>query len=360
MPLRNALYPVIVALGLHALPAAASDDWALSIGGNMQYDWLRTDENDTLTQISDVRRSRLSLGLRAPAGLDARLEFDAFANSWTDAFVRWRGGPHSVRIGQYKQPMFLDELTSDRFTMFMEQSLPNSFAPGRRLGAEYTWASPQWRASFSVYNGNLVGQAEGEGGVGRVVYTPFAEPGKLLHFGLSLGSESPKDERTRLSSRVEGSRIGRTRLDTGTLNGVDRINRGGLEALWINHSWTLQGEYLRSSLSRADSSDADLDGWYVGASWFVSGDHTGYRDGAITAPNLGADGRALELALRVSSLDLDDAGVRGGDSTNFTLGANWYPNANLRLTANYVHVDGQRRGVDVEPDILQARLMLTF
>ncbi len=360
MPLRNTLYPVIVALGLHALPAAASDAWQLSVGGNMQYDWLRTNENDTLNQLGDVRRSRLSLVLKAPAGIDAKVEFDAFANTWTDAYVRWRGQGHSLKVGQYKQPMFLDELSSDRYTMFMEPGLPGSFALARRLGAEYTWANPQWRASFSIYDGNLRGQLKGVGGIGRVVYTPVAEAGHLLHLAISAGSESPDDDRARFSSRVEASGIGRTRLDTGTLSDVDRIVRSGLEALWINGPWTLQGEYLRSSLSRTGNTDADLDGWYIGASWFASGDHTKYKDGAIEAPDLGEDGCAFELAARISSLDLDDGSVRGGDSTNFTLGANWYPNAHLRLTANYVHVDGERRNVPVEPDILEARVMLTF
>jgi len=158
-----------LALALHSGSAPAADDWQLAVGGNMQYDWLRTDENGTLTQLGDVRRARLSLNVRAPAGFDARAEFDTFPNAWTDVFLRWRGGPHSLRIGQYKQPMFLDELTSDRFTMFMEQSLPNSFSIARRLGAEYTWANPHWRASFSVYDGNLLGLLKGAGSGGRLV-----------------------------------------------------------------------------------------------------------------------------------------------------------------------------------------------
>lgn len=360
MPLRKPLNVLVAAFALHALPAFAGDDWQFSIGGNMQYDWLRTDENDTLTQFGDVRRSRLSLRLQAPAGIEARAEFDAFGNTWTDAFLRWRGGAHSVRVGQYKQPMFLDELTSDRYTMFMEQGLPTSFALARRLGAEYAWANPHWRAAVSVYDGNLRGQLKGTGAVGRLVHTPFADAGHLLHFALSAGSESPDDDRARFSSRVEASGIGRTRLDTGTLTDVDRIARVGVEALWIEGPWTLQGEYMRSELTRTAHADADLDGWYIGASWFASGDHTRYRDGAIEAPDLGEDGRAFELAARVSSLDLDDGSVRGGDSTNYTLGANWYPNEHVRLTANYVHVDGERRGAAVEPDILEARVMLTF
>lgn len=340
--------------------AAQSPDWQLAIGGNFHYDWLRTDENDTLNQIGGVRRSRLSLALKAPAGFDAKLEYDVFPNTWTDAFARWRGQGHSVRIGQFKQPMYLEELTSDRYTMFLEQGMPSSFALARRLGAEYSYATPQWRFAASSYDGNLRGQLQGTGVVTRVVYTPWADPGQVLHLGLSLGSESPDGDSARFSSRVEASGIGRTRLDTGTLAGVDRIRRSGVEALWIHGPWTLQGEYLRSDLSRNSAADSGLDGWYAEAGWFVSGDHTSYKDGAIDAPDIGEDGRALELAVRVSELNLDDGTVRGGDSRNFSLGANWYLSKHVRLTANYVHVDGERRDVPVEPDILEARVMLTF
>ena len=87
---------------------AQSTDWQWSVGGNFHYDWLRTDENDTLEQISDVRRSRLSLALKAPAGFDAKLEFDAHANNWTDAYLRWRDQAHTLRLGQFKQPIYLE------------------------------------------------------------------------------------------------------------------------------------------------------------------------------------------------------------------------------------------------------------
>lgn len=351
--------PLLLAICCDPL-AAQSSDWQVAVGGNFHYDWLRTDENDSLEQIGDVRRSRLSLALKAPAGVDAKLEYDVYPNVWTDAFVRWRGQGHSVRVGQFKQPMFLDELTSDRYTLFQEQGMAASFALARRLGAEYSYATPQWRLGASAYDGNLRGQLKGAGIVGRVVYTPWAEAGRVLHFALSAGSENPDNDSARFSSRVEASGIGRTRLDTGTLSGVDRILRSGVEALWINGPWTVQGEYLQSQLSRDSAADAGLHGWYVEAGWFVSSDHTSYKDGAIDAPDIGEDGRALELAARVSQLDLDDNGVRGGNSTNFSLGANWYLSKHVRLTANYVHVDGERRDVPVEPDILEARVMLTF
>ena len=66
---------------------------------------------------------------------------------------------------------------------------------------------------------------------------------------------------------------------------------------------------------------------------------------------------ALQVAARVSMLDLNDAEIRGGQELNFTLGLNWYLLSNLRLSANYVHgrVFGQG-----DVDILQARLQVDF
>lgn len=357
-PSTRLLLPL--ALMLATARGASASDWQWALGGNIQYDWLRTDENDQSTPLSNARRTRFSLGAKAPAGVDAKVEFDVHTNTWTDAWLRWRGEGHAVRLGQYKQPMFLDELTSDRYTMFMEQGLPGSFALARRLGVEYTYATAHWRLSLSGYDGNLRGLQKGAGAVGRVVWTPWAQPGDLLHLALSAGSESPEGDLARFSSRVEQSGIGRTRLDTGSLAGVDRIRRTGLEALWIHGPFTVQGEYLRADLSRRSASDAALGGWYAQLGWFLSGDHTAYKDGAIDIPDLGEDGRAVEIAARISELDLDDGSVRGGDTRNYTLGANWYLGKHVRLAANYVHVDGERRGVDVQPDVLEARVMLTF
>lgn len=357
-PIARLLLPT--ALVLATTTGASASDWQWAFGGNMQYDWLRTDEDGQLTQLSDMRRSRFSLNMKAPAGFDAKLEYDVHANTWTDAWLRWRSEGHAVRVGQYKQPMFLDELTSDRYTMFMEQGLPASFALARRIGAEYVYALPNWRFSLSGYDGNLRGLQKGAGAVSRVVWTPWAQPGDLLHLALSAGSESPDGDLARFASRAEQSGIGRTRLDTGTLAGVDRIRRTGLEALWIRGPFTVQGEYLRADLSRPDANDSALDGWYAQLGWFVSGDHSAYKDGALDIPDLGEDGRAVEIAARIGELDLDDGSVRGGDTRNYTLGANWYLGKHVRLAANYVHVDGERRGVDVQPDVLEARVMLTF
>ncbi len=342
------------------LPAAASD-WQWAVNGNFQYDHLRLDDEDRLSSDGAVRRSRLALSVKAPTGLDAKAEFDAFNNVWTDAFVRWRpNAKHAFRVGQFKQPIYLDELSSDRSTMFMEQGLPGSFAIARRMGVDYTYGAGVWRASLSAFRGNLAGLQRGQGWGGRLVWAPRNRAGEALHLAAAASNENPDSDSARFSSRAEASNFASTRFDTRTIAGVERIARVGLEALWIGGPWSVQSEYLRTNLRRNVGADLSFDGWYLQASWFLGSDHRAYKDGVIEAPNLGEDGSALELAVRLSMLDLDDQSVLGGNTRNLTLGANWYINKHVRLMLNYVRVDGQRGSAQVQPNILESRLQLTF
>ena len=52
-------------------------------------------------------------------------------------------------------------------------------------------------------------------------------------------------------------------------------------------------------------------------------------------------GGAWELALRYSTLDLNDFqnGVFGGEEHNITAAVNWYPNTNIRFSSNVTFVN---------------------
>lgn len=352
---------LMLPLILQALPAQAGDEWHWSANGNTQLDWNRIDEQDRSSSLSGIRRSRFAVGLKASNGFDAKVEYDVHGEALTDIYVRWRpNDQHSLRVGQFKQPINLEELTSDRHSTFLELALPNSFAVSRRLGLEYGYASGSWRATISAYDSDALGRNSGGGLGARLLWAPINRAGSVLHFGLAATTETPDSGSARFSSRSEASNFSPRRLDTGSIPAVSTIHRRGLEALWIEGPWSLQGEYLRTDVARSGASDLGFDGSYVQISWFASGDHRGYQDGVVDGPDLGEDQRAFELGLRLSHLHLDDAFVRGGNSRNWTAGMTWYINKNVRLMANYVLVEGERGGHVIDPNIHETRIQLSY
>jgi len=71
---------------------------------------------------------------------------------------------------------------------------------------------------------------------------------------------------------------------------------------------------------------------------------------------------AWEVALRYSNLDLNDEAVQGGEIDDLSFALNWYPNAYVRLMANYVNVldvVGGAHDAD-NPDLFQLRAQVVY
>lgn len=352
---------VFACLLLTVAACADAGDWSARVTGSFQYDYGHHRDGAIGSSDHGWRRSRLGLASTLPAGVDARFEFDLDSNTWTDAWLRLKPGRgHQIRIGQYKQPLFLDELSSDRNSAFLEQALPTSLVIARRLGVEYSYGTDAYRLSLSRYDGTLAGTHQGQAWVARALWLPWRQGNDLLHLAFAHGREQPAGGLIRLRSRAEGAPFLPIVVDSGTLRAVEHVDRSGIEALWLRGAWSAQAEYLQARISRQPGLNAKLSGWYAQLSWFASGDRRGYKDGAVDKPDLGEDGRGLELALRLSGLDLDDGSVRGGQIDNTGLGVIYYAHPQVRVMANWIHVHGERAERTLGPRILGARLQFSF
>lgn len=285
-----------------------------------------------------------------------------------DAWIGYSGlKSWDFRVGQFQEPFSLEELTSSRYITFMERALPNAFVPGYHLGASVHYQGRNWQATGGYFDRSIGpgDDDEGSGYAARVTAAPLHRKRRLLHVGASAAYRSPDDDTVRFRARPETGLTDERLVSTGTLSQVDHYMTEGIEAAWVQGPFSLQAEYMLNQVERLSSSDRDdvgFQGGYVYASWFPTGESRRYSEkrGVFTRIKPESHYGAVELALRYSMLDLNDGSVEGGKERNWTLGANWYVNRSMRLMTNAIWVNSERRGVEDDPRIVQARFQYDF
>ena len=355
-------------------------DFSFRVGGRVQVN-AATYAEDKLNHNdgTEMRRARLFAEGKLWHDWGYKFEYD-FVNSGSagiqDAFLDYNGIQNwKIRTGHFKEPFSLQNLTSSKYILFMERSLPNVFVPGRNIGLSASTWGDQWSLSAGLFGQGIDGASdnndEGYGVSGRATYAPILSEGKLLHLGVSgsyraTGSDDVFRIRERPESHVTDTRL----VDTDNID-TDDFTRFGGEAALFYGPWALEGEYYHMALNREFTANPDVDfsGYYLQGSWYLTGETMNYKvqDGVFGKPSpksiVGKGGiGAWQLAVRFSSIDLNDGDISGGEEQNFTAGLNWYATPDIRFAANYVNVlsvDGGPAAGD-EPSIFQLMTQVEF
>jgi phosphate-selective porin OprO/OprP len=126
----------------------------------------------------------------------------------------------------------------------------------------------------------------------------------------------------------------------------------------------MQGEYIHSDVHQTAGGNADLEGYYVQAGYFLTGEHRGYKRSTKsfgrtkviepffrvrTAEGICSGKGAWEVAYRYAKGDLIDAGITGGVIQSHTIGLNWHLNNYTRFMFNYVHATDYFTPVSTSP-----------
>lgn len=394
-PLLLVAAALVTPLAIHAAdrangPYDFATDWPthyvfgdgtdLGLSLKYQYDVDRFgDDGGRFEDAQTNRRKELGFFIKKKGVYDATVLYDFQSRIWQDTYLRVQSKGvlgHDVgalRFGFTKTPVGFEGNTSTGATTFLESALPTQAVyASRRIGIDWALERPHYVLNVGYYSGgDLNGDNDGHMLAARAAWVPLNSPGHVLHLGLSASRESPAGStdgrdihtppRARLSARAEVSLLSTRVLDSGTLPFTDAIDRRGVEALWIDGPWSVQGEYLAATVtSSRGQPDYRGSGYYAFVSWVATGESRPYSGGNVG--NIKPKGRygALEFALRYSELDLDDRGVLGGRERNWTFGANWYLNNYLKLQANYVHVQSDRRGLRVDPTVFELRAQVQF
>jgi phosphate-selective porin OprO and OprP len=375
-------------------------DFTFKPRGVIEADFAAFDEGKGGYDFNDgtaFRRARIGLEGTALRVFNYRLEVDFAGNqvAITDAYLQYAGIPRLLlTAGQHKAPFGLESNNSDNYNSFLERGMfTNAFGNAgaeRRIGVSAAYApSETLNLAIGLFGDNeSISRSTGApttdvpdesvGANARLTWEPVSEKGRILHLGASgyyrshLKSDDVADA-VRLSDRpnirVDNGNI----ADSGVINGVDSLRYAGAEATGIFGPLTVAGEYGRLWLDRPGLSDPAFDGFYVYATYFLTGETRPFRNGNFDRVKprkpLGKGGAgAFELAMRYDRIDLSETPVlarAGNRAESLTLGLNWYLNPYAKLLFNWVHFSGANTpldpiGIRTEGDALATRLHVDF
>jgi phosphate-selective porin OprO/OprP len=375
-------------------------------GGRVHLDWAAIDADGDFEQALidagesgplegngvEFRRVRFfsSGTLYDTMGYKVQFDFADKDADLKDAYLDFKKVPYVannvLRIGQMKEPISLDELTSSNYITFMERALPvQAFAPSRKTGILLWNTALDQRLIWQVGgyygveddsdSGNSFTDFNNYDLAARVAGTPwYRDNTHLLHLGLGyryqFRDDTEEDARARLRARPE-THITDVRLANTGRFFIDSSNLLNPEAAVVFGPFSFQGEYFWNDTDASDADDPTFTGWYVYGSWFITGESRPYskKSGAFSRVkpknnfHIGQPGwGAFELGLRYSTIDLTDELIEGGEEDNITAGLNWYINPSVRLMFNYVYADLEKRAdvPDDDTNIFQTRVQVDF
>jgi phosphate-selective porin OprO/OprP len=360
------LTAVMLIFALSSIVAAdeKKSEESFEFGGRMMMDWVffGSADDDIETNFGpfndgiEFRRARLYVkGSWGHVEFKVQYDFAGGDADFKDVYMKLKKLPFNITIGHFKEPFNLEELTSSKYITFMERSLPNMFAPGRNSGIKIDGNLAGKRIYYGVgifRDANDYGEAldvdPTYNFTARLTATPiYSDKGKnLVHVGVAITARDYGDGGSvRFRQRPEVHIVDRF-VNTGHFD-ANGSTIFGIEAAVVLGPLSVQGEYMSASVDASGSGDPTFDGYYVMASWWLTGEHRKYKESSAAFDRVfpkttfmedGGFG-GLELAARYSCLNLSDADIDGGKLSDFTIGANWHLNKHTRIMGNFVMAD---------------------
>jgi len=342
--------------------------FSATVGGRIHADVYAFD-HDLASAVggSEFRRARLTLAGLA-LGWDYKLEQDFAAGSnldgLRDAYIGRQFGLNKLTIGHFKPHRSMEELTSSNDILLLER--PFASATGLFSGRQFQQGigltrsnNLSYSAGFNVFNTRAAPGArnEGLGWAGRVTWAPIASGTQTLHLGAWASVENANLGSPSMTAvaNYAGRRGPTQTIATTTGASGKSVNAFGLEFAGRQRGLFLQGEYARADFQQLTGSAHQVETYYLQGSVMLNGGMKLYRPGTgvfagpnMILPPLMAGGppvyvRGLwELTGRYDHIENKDIDQR--EASTYTLGLNYYINANLRLMANYSVGDNEVNG----------------
>lgn len=259
-------------------------------------------------------------------------------------------GSATLSLGKLKENISFSRMSTMIYEPAQQEraSVCDAFLPARNIGIviNNTFLKERMTWSAGVFNNWYETDRSFSNNptviVGRISGLPYiSEDGShYLHLGVA-GRYSNAAGGIRYKTKTEIF-SGPVSVDTDVIEDASSTFHNGLELGVGIGPFILTSEYIQSSVSSSAFSDPRFKGYYVVASYVLSGEMRTYnkRSGLVNRVNV-ANGvnsggwGALEVYSRWSSVDLSDNGIDGGEMNTLSLGLNWTPIQAIQLNLNY-------------------------
>jgi phosphate-selective porin OprO/OprP len=290
----------------------------------------------------EFEQSDLGITVRDAAGKTLASNSTRTAFGATDIFINWHRFPEfNIKIGQYKAPFGLDQLTSDTKLFLTERSqVTSALTPERQLGLTI-WGKPLANVlpeqkdlltySAGIFNGNGRNFSVNDNNeymyVGRVELQPLKARIFNQDAWLKLGADAltSRDDAGTVLSPAGNLRVNSDgSLTSFTAPSAAERDAYGLDATFHLGPFDFIGEYLSERFhSRTVNGVAPLfqgfraDGYYVQGSYFL-------------IP------KKLQLVAKYESFNPGQ--VANDDLSSIFAGVNYYIHGDdIKLMADYIH-----------------------
>jgi phosphate-selective porin OprO/OprP len=396
--------------GAPEFTSADEKKFKFKIRGRLETDYNHIDQDSAITFAPDVSATALR---RARIGVEGVMFYDwkyilevDFANDETrvrDAYLQYTGLPVDLTVGNFKTPNSLENMTSANYITFMERAaFVEAFTLDRLIGAGASHAGGNWTVSAGIFGDTVSSSPFFSGFVGdenfaaaaRATWAPVDREvngvNQVLHLGGSVRYREAGDDQQfyQYQARAADLVLANRFVNTGRIGESDLF--WGLEFAGVWGPLSVQGEYAQldvdlpggatirnvpsggNPVRRANPflgiPDPTFYGWYIDASYFLTGETRPYRDGAFQRVKVknpvtwskGSGWGAWQIAARYDVLSLSDSafnaaggcpllglGVNGltgatpaaigqcGEQETWLIGLNWYLTDYVKLMFNY-------------------------
>ena len=323
-------------------------------------------KTDTLTDVLDIRRARL--GMKGQIDKDFKYEIQGTYggdNGMGDtsttldiAFADYAVNPAAIlRVGKFKMPFSLEQLTSSNNIDFMERSFANQnegeYIPSKETGVMVhgsPMAGTSYGLAYSRGRGNKNATYDSPDFIGRGTANVAKLMGSddiVTHLGFGYSTGKVKSATSYASARDE------SRAYSGFFNGTESVTAGStrtrsdIEYAIAYGPYKAQGEFFTVGYSDTSTGSNSIKMNYNELLWNITGESHNYSNTSGTfgwiKPNtkFSSNGGlgAWQVGVRLSDFDGSDFTAATGKTskaTSMTYGLNWYLNDNVRFMLNYV------------------------